>query len=674
MTNSKAPWLTRGGAIALMAAAAIALAACSGGGGLNEDEAAGLRGELEAAQLQATADAAARVTAEAKAALALAAKETAEAEATAARTDQEAAETAQRLAEETADGKVSDAEAVADTAKMAAKDALDAKAKADAALIVAQDKQKQAEDDRDAAVLAEEEAQRQLRLALAATTAEERRRQAAEAEQDRLEQVAEDAQQQVDQASSRTVLLGLGGLNAEMASTIGTDDPDVTPRYRAAASVTGTTGVTFVNPTTGSQGRWFRTSFSNRGESFVDRMDVYTDVDAATSVPFKDSRYNVDNAIVNAEGEITNRLGITGARDDVAGTGFPRSSGPVMSYDLDSRGMTMTEFTDVQSSLESMDYDGQDDGFTPADRNTQAFRDALEALGITVSQYNQYVSNNGRGFRNTDLYLEQWNAVVSGNLGGANGTYVCSSATRTTSCTVQNRGSNNLNFVGPWTFRPSSGTVRVRVDDSTYMHFGWWSRQDISDGSWSFSTFHGDDGDDDTPTSLVQIGEITDGNDVSGIATYQGPAVGYYAIYQPLGGQSGHGDFSAMANLTADFDTNGLHGTIDQFQGHSDWSVTLNSSTIDGGNNSSAGAENDTDNAVSWKIGNRTTDGGSWEANFYSNLVEDDPSTGGSPENARNGVVPSGVAGTFLAEFQDTQGADIGRMLGAFGAHCRTGC
>ena len=50
MTNSKAPWLTRGGAIALMAAAAIALAACSGGGGLNEDEAAGLQQELKEAR------------------------------------------------------------------------------------------------------------------------------------------------------------------------------------------------------------------------------------------------------------------------------------------------------------------------------------------------------------------------------------------------------------------------------------------------------------------------------------------------------------------------------------------------------------------------------------------------------------------------------------------------
>ena len=42
---------------------------------------------------------------------------------------------------------------------------------------------------------------------------------------------------------------------------------------------------------------------------------------------------------------------------------------------------------------------------------------------------------------------------------------------------------------------------------------------------------------------------------VNGTATYSGPAVGYYAIYQPLGTQSGHGEFSATATLTADFDS-----------------------------------------------------------------------------------------------------------------------
>ena len=52
MTHSKAPWLTRGSAIALMMAAGIALAACGGGGGLNEDESATLEERLDTADGQ----------------------------------------------------------------------------------------------------------------------------------------------------------------------------------------------------------------------------------------------------------------------------------------------------------------------------------------------------------------------------------------------------------------------------------------------------------------------------------------------------------------------------------------------------------------------------------------------------------------------------------------------
>ena len=60
MTHSKAPWLTRGSAIALMMAAGIALAACGGGGGLNEDESATLQERLDTAEAEAAAADAAR--------------------------------------------------------------------------------------------------------------------------------------------------------------------------------------------------------------------------------------------------------------------------------------------------------------------------------------------------------------------------------------------------------------------------------------------------------------------------------------------------------------------------------------------------------------------------------------------------------------------------------------
>ena len=267
------------------------------------------------------------------------------------------------------------------------------------------------------------------------------------------------------------------------------------------------------------------------------------------------------------------------------------------------------------------------------------------AAGITSSQFSQYINEN---FRNEAIYPFRYTYTTSGTLQGASGTYRCGGATATVACTVQNSG-DHFNFVGEWTFRPSNGTTDVLIDDSEFMYFGWWSRQTIADESWAFRTFHGPTDSRDTAV-----------DDVSGTATYQGPAVGYYAIYQPLGAQSGQGDFSATANLTADFDSspNTVHGTIDQFDGHPDWSLTLKHGNVTGG------AVSNTSDGVSWSIGGRATEGGEWEADFYSNLAS----------VQRTGVVPSGIAGTFSAEYHDTSGANIGRMMGAFGAHCRTGC
>ena len=238
MTNSKAPWLTRGGAIALMAAAAIALAACSGGGGLNEDEAAGLQqGTRGRPGLQATTDAAARVTAEAEAAAAQTAKATAEAEkAEVARTAQVARQWQLRnWPRRLRLGRFPTPRPTSGRRlrKWPRTPSL-RRSKADAALIVAQDKQKAAEDERDAALADEVEAQRQLRLAQQATTAEERRRQAAEAEQDRL---AQDGTRRrsgnCDQEQAgMSALAGPG--HAETAAREGpaTDDPMITPSYR----------------------------------------------------------------------------------------------------------------------------------------------------------------------------------------------------------------------------------------------------------------------------------------------------------------------------------------------------------------------------------------------------------------------------------------------------------
>ena len=793
MTDSKAPWLARGSAIALMMAAGIALAACGGGGGLNEDEGAGLKQELEEAQTQAaaalaaqqveeaariaaeaaqataeaekataeaekavadaarevavadaaaaetakatavaekdkaeaekvaadtarkaaeadaaaaetarlaavaekaTADTAreaavaAKVTAEAEAATAQAATETAVAEAAEARTAQQAAEKARDAAEmariaaeENADGQV----ALAETANMAAQVADAAVVQANADLIVARDMQKQAEDDRDAALADEKEAQRQLQLAQQATAIAEQQSRDSDAALDEAEQDTEDALQEANRAGARDAIRGLGGLDAAPAAPAGTVSDTggatagVMASYRAAADVTTNPLVTFASTTTGSDGRWFRTSLSNHDRTNIDRLDVYSDVERLPDVAFKDSIYNSDvtadfvddlgvtttSAVVDMEGKVVNWVDILGRRDDAASSAFPRMSGLVRPTRVD-RGITKADFEAVVAigmhgiidDNENMRVDVDD---LPEDTSSD-FTTILNSLGITQQELLQYVRRS-RSFRNVESYPLRWHYEARGTLGGASGTYRCASQSSGT-CTVQNSGGHFV-FSEDWSFQPLRATVGVDIEDSVYMYFGWWSRQATADNAWSFAAFHG------PAASRVEYDEITtDGNDVSGNATYRGRAAGYYAIYQPAGAQSGHGAFTATATLQANFDTDMVQGTIDQFSGHPDWSLTLRREDLNDDGSIGDGADTDTDTVV-WSIGGDPNDdenGGTWEANFYSNLVDNDPKTN-EDDMLRNGAIPSGIAGTFRATYDD-----VGRLVGAFGAHCTSGC
>ena len=221
-----------------------------------------------------------------------------------------------------------------------------------------------------------------------------------------------------------------------------------------------------------------------------------------------------------------------------------------------------------------------------------------------------------------------------GTFDGASGTFEC---TRT--CTVEHEGGSTYNLsAGTWSFT-TSNTARVSVDDDSYMYFGWWKREQESNESFSFEMFS---------SGMHEVDNISDV--LTGTATYTGPAVGQYAIYQPLGTQTESGSFTARAELTANFgaaDAEGmLSGRVTNFSNASDWSITLSSKEISGG------AVIDGD--VSWTIAGDTEDGGMWDAKFFSDV---DGFAG----------YPEGVAGTFDAKFDS-----VGRLIGAFGAHCPT--
>ena len=223
-----------------------------------------------------------------------------------------------------------------------------------------------------------------------------------------------------------------------------------------------------------------------------------------------------------------------------------------------------------------------------------------------------------------------------GTFDDTSGTFECIGT-----CTVKHRGGSTYDLSsGTWTFTTSK-TARVPVDDDSYMYFGWWERELESPGAFSFQMFSG---------GAHEVDNIPD--TLTGAATYTGPAVGQYAIYQPLGTQTESGSFTARAELTADFGDASSEGTLSgrvtNFSNASDWSVTLKSQTI------SAGDVDRADNSVSWTIAGNSEDGGGWDAQFFSDVAD-------------STAIPEGVAGKFDAKFDD-----VGRLIGAFGAHCST--
>ena len=599
MTNSKAPWLTRGGAIALMAAAGIALAACSGGGGLNEDEAAGLQQELEDAKADAAAALADQQLEEAARIAAEAAQALAEAEKLKAETEKVAAETARDAAVALAEA----AEKSAAAAAASAQDAAAALVEALAAQVEAEAKQAEAEAARDDAEAAADEADR-LRLAAERAEADEaQRRRDAEAARDEAEQDTEDAEQAANAAEAAIVHIGL---DTGLSDTMIAHTLSAMPQYRAAANLT-TPDIEGTGA--GSSGRWFRTSGSSQSMETTQHVLLYSDVEAPDSVPFKDSTYNMDDAVVDAEGmvleagyELT-----TGLRMDVASGSFDRTSSPAKSFDIRDRG-----------------FDDQ------ADKDAEI----LSACPVV----NEPCPARSIPVRNTDRHPHRYSAEAGGNLGGARGTFRCGStdSTAATSCTVQNTGGGFV-FRGPWFFVPSSGTVGVSVEDAQYMWFGWWSTETAT--TFTFDTNNGG------------TAELTALTGVTGTATYNGIAVGQYAISGTLVANQGHGEFTANARLTADFgeDTNTVIGSITNISGQPDWEISLTGGVISG-----AAV---TGSSTSWTIGGDTQDLSTenpWEANFYSNL----------PVGDRAGVQPYGIAGTFEASH-----GSAARMAGAFGAH-----
>ena len=544
----------------------------------------GLSEEEEAAlqqQLDA-AEAQAAADAAAKKASDAAAKKAAEDAAAAAKLAEEAAAAARQAVE---DQKA--AEAAAEKAK-------EEKAEAE--------KQK-AEAEKEAAVAeaVAEEARRNAQTAETQRQQEEQARQAAEQEADEAEKKAEAAEKRLSQSSEEHQFAGLGTSAGTLA---------VTPRNVLAAIIgtpsigVGTSGL--------AVGSWAVTTGSGSDGTYRDTVTVYSDVGAPTMVPFQDSDYNAGKRVVNAQGEIIAGYRISGARTDVGGSGFPATSTRPQTFQLVDRG-----------------YD------TQAQKDTAVTRCGADQTCIDAA--------NALIVRDKDTHPLRYSVdVTTATLGGAGGTFRCESSSSSSACTVQRRGTEQLFFTGPWSFRPTAADTDVTVDDEHFMWFGVWAREHVATRKWSFAVGHGPAG-----------SRVSNVSAVSGSATYTGNAIGRFAIDRELGDDEA-GAFTATASLNADFNANTLSGQLTAFgggvptgaeSGDGAWTVHLRSGSISGGGARGTSA---------WSIGTDADEGGEWAASFYSQL----------PANQRTGVVPYGVAGTFTAEH-----SGIAKMIGAFGAH-----
>ena len=233
---------------------------------------------------------------------------------------------------------------------------------------------------------------------------------------------------------------------------------------------------------------------------------------------------------------------------------------------------------------------------------------------------------------------------ISGSFRGASGHFQCA----TQPCTIGRRGDRFDLVAGTWTFH-TTDAARGQYDDESYVHFGWWKREQKSDETQTFQTFRGGVSADHAATA----GGGTAFNALGGTAIYRGPAIGQYSIYQPLGTQSDSGSFTASAVLTADFASNLLSGTVSDFSNNADWSLTLNSTTMAGGEVADGAGSTD------WTIaGNTSRRQGAWDATFYSEA----PYVGQVPD-----VVVGDFTGIFDADNDATNG-DVGRIVGVFGA------
>ena len=227
---------------------------------------------------------------------------------------------------------------------------------------------------------------------------------------------------------------------------------------------------------------------------------------------------------------------------------------------------------------------------------------------------------------------------IPGSYYGVAGTYSCTPGTGGTCVATKQAMGYSLGGEGSptWTFKPNDPEARVtEMPDTVYAVYGWWLHE-TADGA-TVSAFTGYRG-AEAATGVTAL---------NGSATYKGGAAGKYAVSAGAHNDSGH--FTADAELKANFNTEMISGTINNFMGGDDmprdWSVALKAGPVIADGTIASVAEGTT-----WTMGGTdAAASGSWSGALYNN---------------NDGGVPGAGTGTFHSKFGNT-----GRMVGAFGVN-----
>ena len=583
---------------------------------------------------------------EATAAAVAEAKDNADA-AVAAKVEADAAAEVARLAQEEADAAADKAR----LAQVAAEDqsALDAQAKidADAAAAKAEEDARIAQEAADAAQMVADDAIKAQMDAEAERDAAQAERDTAKMELEENQQQAQDEEDADDIAKLKRLHRGLSNDDGDVAE--GFDTPPAIKAKHGEPATSGAeteagTAIEGDDEIAGFSGT--QLEGSDDADAYMNTLTVYTDIDETTGIPFG-QMYDASD----------------GKLDFIADP--PEESGD---EDLnENKNIESDHFVNVNFRIHDFNADGPDPDSDPD------------------------------------------HVAYEGTYNGAEGVYRCSEGQGTpavSTCRSTRNGDDSLTLSIGWTFTPNPDAM-VQVTDGIYMYFGWWLRENLNapadTGGLSVQTFAGVNDTNDEDGVRAPSADITV---LIGEATFDGAAVGKFAIYDPAipGGDAvAGGHFTADATLTAKFgaenEPGSISGTIDNFLLGGDapedaWSVALMSTelldvaAVDGTEDANGDRTTElwhfttvndadipavenvspaivrADRGTQWSIDTRKADrAGNWGGTFYDSA---DADADGANEDLltadRNDGTPGYAVGEFSAEY-----GTIGRMLGAFG-------